>query len=355
MCSIGPSTRRVSQPRPRSFCYNQHYFSSSYRRRTQLAPVLAGGAGGDSGNRFTAAVGQSPGDGGFQKGRWKLIFLIAAGAVASVVNDSLYKPGQRAAAGQVSIVIPALNEEKCIKQVVSEALNLQPRPAEVIVVDGGSSDRTIELAAAAGANVISSARGRANQMNAGAKVAKGDILAFLHADTHPPPDLVSILRHELSRPTTVLLGFRPTIQGEKRTLWFFSIHNMLKSYYLPMIMRPLSYVRGLRVLFGDQLLCCRKADFNSVGGFDESLPIMEDADLCIRLHNAGPASALHHTRGRVKQVLNRTVVTSGRRLEAWGELYGTWVHFVIGLCWYIEKDPHKLKQLYHSMYTDKFR
>ena len=70
-------------------------------------------------------------------------------------------------------------------------------------------------------------------------------------------------------------------------LRFFSANNTLKSYYGPLLLRPLSFLRGLRCLFGDQTMFCRAADFRRVGGFDGRLPIMEDADLCIRLHMAG--------------------------------------------------------------------
>ncbi len=149
--------------------------------------------------------------------------------------------------------------------------------------------------------------------------------------------------------------------------------------------------RGARLLFGDQTLFCRKRDFEHVGGFDERLLIMEDADLCIRLHEAGPVGDLaqapcpglphtarqqghrdqsnipaaagahsanvptHRCRGRVKLVWWPVAETSGRRLAAWGNLKATWIHFQLGLRWYLGASPKQLQELYHRMYTDSFR
>ena len=66
-----------------------------------------------------------------------------------------------------------------------------------------------------------------------------------------------------------------------------SLHNVLKTYYTPLFVKPLSFARGLRCLFGDQAMFADAACFRSVSGFDEALPIMEDADLCLRLHESG--------------------------------------------------------------------
>ena len=138
---------------------------------------------------------------------------------------------------------------------------------------------------------------------------------------------------------------------------------------------------------------CSKADFLHAGGFDESLPIMEDADLCIRMHEAGPAAASHPAtaqpeelqpaintsdahgilegpasqtnmqrssrgkrgRGRIRLVWWPTAETSGRRLAAWGNLKATWIHFQLGLRWYLGASPEQLQHLYRSMYTDAYR
>lgn len=106
---------------------------------------------------------------------------------------------------------------------------------------------------------------------------------------------------------------------------------------------------------GDQVLCCRRADFNALGGF-APLCIMEDADLCVRAHEAGPSPACalgYWGRGRIRQ-LEPPVHTSGRRLEAWGNVYGTYVHFRISVAWYLGASPERLRQLYDRLYTDLF-
>ncbi len=149
---------------------------------------------------------------------------------------------------------------------------------------------------------------------------------------------------------------------------------------------------------------CRKSDFLHVGGFDECLPIMEDADLCIRMHEAGPVSlnvptaasapteslAFHQEdrsarttatdnsgylnapsslpagqektrqkqrrcRGTIHLVWKPTAATSGRRLAAWGNLKATWIHFQLGLRWYMGASPEQMQELYRAMYTDAFR
>ncbi|WIA14272.1 hypothetical protein OEZ85_002806 [Tetradesmus obliquus] len=189
-----------------------------------------------------------------------------------------------------AIIIPVLNEAGGIVATLQQLRQLQPQPAEIIVVDGGSSDNTVQLARRSGlaTRVLRSGRGRAVQMNAGAEAAAADMLCFLHADTQPPKDLVAVMRRELADPQKVLAGFVPSIEVPRRRLWLLSAHNFASSYYAPLLFRPLSYLRGLRALFGDQTLFCRARDFRAVGGFDPRLSIMEDTDLCVRMHMAGP-------------------------------------------------------------------
>ncbi|WIA34447.1 hypothetical protein OEZ86_012780 [Tetradesmus obliquus] len=200
-----------------------------------------------------------------------------------------------------AIIIPVLNEAGGIVATLQQLRQLQPQPAEIIVVDGGSSDNTVQLARRSGlaTRVMRSGRGRAVQMNAGAEAAAADMLCFLHADTQPPKDLVAVMRRELADPQKVLAGFVPSIEVPGRRLWLLSAHNFASSYYAPLLFRPLSYLRGLRALFGDQTLFCRARDFRAVGGFDPRLSIMEDTDLCVRMHMAGPRQQQQQQRRHV--------------------------------------------------------
>ncbi|EFN56074.1 hypothetical protein CHLNCDRAFT_145574 [Chlorella variabilis] len=255
----------------------------------------------------------------------------------------------------VSIIVPTLNEEAGLARTLRCLQHgLQPAAAEVIVVDGGSSDRTVQVARRCGARVVQAGRGRARQMNAGAAAASGDIFVFAHADTTPPRTLVEVVRRTLARPAIVLGAFRPVIEYEGQPLRFFSANNTMKTYYGPLLLRPLSFLRGLRCLFGDQTLFCRADDFRRVGGYDSRLPIMEDADLCMRMHMAGPADRPGR-RGQVLQVNSVPNRTSGRRLASWGSLHATVVHVAIGMSWYCGATPEQLRGIYNRMYTDAFR
>lgn len=122
------------------------------------------------------------------------------------------------------------------------------------------------------------------------------------------------------------------------------------------------FLRGIRCLFGDQTLFCRAADFKAVGGFRNDLPIMEDVDLCIKMHEAGPgmktqaaADGLIRKGGRVTMVMSPVNTTSGRRLSDWGAIHATYVHFYIALRWYFGATSEQMYQIYHQMYTDTYR
>ena len=75
--------------------------------------------------------------------------------------------------------------------------------------------------------------------------------------------------------------------NSETTRWGISLHNYLKTFYAPLIFRPHLFFKGLRILFGDQVIFCRRTDFWKVGGFDTNQPIMEDADLCLKLIKYG--------------------------------------------------------------------
>ena len=184
----------------------------------------------------------------------------------------------------VTIIIPALNEERVISRTLASLRALDPPPAQILVSVGPSTDATARLARAAGATVIAGAKGRAVQMDdAAAAAAKasskapagGGALVFVHADTTVPADLVALVRGALADEVCVGGGFVSIIASAQRTFWGMSLHNVAKTFYLPLIFRPWAYPSGLRVLFGDQVIFCRAADYRAAGGFNRSLPIME--------------------------------------------------------------------------------
>lgn len=240
---------------------------------------------------------------------------------------------------QVSIVIPTLNEANHIERTLRQLALLEPPPIEVLVVDGGSQDETVTLAQRAGMQVLMcDRRGRSVQMNHGAKSAIGDVVCFLHADTSVPDDLVTIIDRVLADPTVVGGGFVSLMAGTQTTRWGISLHNYLKTYYAPLLFRPHLFFRGLRLLFGDQVMFCRRADFWECGGFDETLPIMEDGDLCLRLVQ----------KGRLRQV-NRVVQSSDRRVAHWGAWKATGIYLYIGILWGIGVSADYLKKFYEDI------
>ena len=240
---------------------------------------------------------------------------------------------------RVSIVIPTLNEANSLGETLRLLTVLDPAPAEVLVVDGGSQDETVSIAQAAGVTVLKCDRpGRSVQMNQGAKSATGDLLCFLHADTWVPSDLIAVIGQTLDEQTIACGGFISLMIGTKTTRWGISLHNYLKTYYAPLLFRPHLFFRGLRLLFGDQVMFCRRVDFWDCGGFNERLPIMEDGDLCLRLVQ----------KGRICQV-NRVVQSSDRRVAHWGTWKAVAIYLYIGCLWGVGVSADYLKQFYEDI------
>jgi len=189
-------------------------------------------------------------------------------------------------AQRLSVVVPALNEASGIRAALEALAPLRARGHEVIVVDGGSSDDTVRIAQGLADKVIHAPRGRALQMNAGARAASGDVLLFLHADTRLPPGAETLVF------SSVWGRFDVEIDGR---------HPLLKVVACGMNLR--SRLTGIAT--GDQAMFVRRDAFP---GFPE-IPLMEDIALSRLLkRRAAPAC------------LRATVLTSGRRWESRGVL-----------------------------------
>ncbi|MEH2002669.1 MAG: TIGR04283 family arsenosugar biosynthesis glycosyltransferase [Nostoc sp.] len=248
---------------------------------------------------------------------------------------------------QVSIIIPTLNEATNLGQTLRQLTLLNPPPDEVIVVDGGSQDQTVTVAKRIFESfnqtlnvqfLLSQQPGRSLQMNYGASVATGDIICFLHADTWVPDDLITVINKTLAEPTIACGGFISLMSGSQTTRWGISLHNYLKTYYAPLLFKPHLFFRGLRLLFGDQVMFCRRIDFWDCGGFDQALPIMEDGDFCLKLVK----------KGRI-YLVNRIVHSSDRRVAKWGSFKATAIYLYIGLLWGIGVNANYLKQFYEDI------
>lgn len=221
-----------------------------------------------------------------------------------------------------TVLVPMLNEEKALPQVIAHLAALDPQPHEILAVDGGSEDGSALLAKEAGWRVITAPRGRGSQINAGVKAARGTQVVVLHADTIPPSDFIAVIDETLADPKIALAGFTPIIRGPEKTRWGTTAHNWAKTWYAPLLARPHLFFKGVRLLFGDHAMFFRRGDFLAVGGCDPEAKVMEEADLCIAMV----------AKGRVK-LIRRTVQTSDRRVAEWGPLKANWIYMKVGIMW----------------------
>jgi rSAM/selenodomain-associated transferase 2 len=228
-------------------------------------------------------------------------------------------------AAKISIVIPALNEAGSIEKVLA-GIHALPN-VEVILVDGGSSDDTVSISQGWGVKVISSARGRARQMNVGAKAATGEILLFLHADTVLPLGFETMVRSTL----------QPPLEGEPPApvagAFSLQIDDPLPS--LRWIERLVAWRSQWRQMpYGDQAMFLTAATFQELGGFVE-MPIMEDFELIRRLQCLG----------RI-ETLAAPVVTSARRWLQRGVWQTTFINQAIVLGYLVGVSPARLATWY---------
>ena len=222
----------------------------------------------------------------------------------------------------VSIVIPMLNEGEALPRLVRALAALDPRPLEIIAVDGGSEDASVALAEAAGWRVVKAPKGRSIQINAGVDAAAGEVVCILHADTLLPDDGVAVMLRAMADPKIALAGFTPLICGPDKVRWGTSFHNWIKTWYAPLFLKTVWFFQGMRLLFGDHAMFFRRADFLKVGGCDPNEHVMEEADLCYKFTRVG----------RIR-LINRVVITSDRRVAAWGPWRANWIYFKVGFLW----------------------
>ena len=205
---------------------------------------------------------------------------------------------------KISIVIPAFNEEKYITGVF-EGLKAQSfRNFEVIVVDGGSTDKTRKIARKNGGRVIDERKGSiGGARNEGAKLARGDLIMFTNSDTRASRDVLNTYV-ELFKDKNVVAASGPLVPLEKTT-WFMKFCYHFASVDLA----KMSFATGKPAISGSNFMV-RKSAFRQCGGFDESLITYEDLDLAHRLSKMG----------QVRYVRSAVVATSIRRIVKWGYL-----------------------------------
>jgi rSAM/selenodomain-associated transferase 2 len=225
------------------------------------------------------------------------------------------------AMSKLSIIMPVLDEGEGIAEMLDGLADLRALGVEVIVVDGGSRDATIQRARLRADGVISAPRGRALQMNAGAARASGDVLLFLHADTRLPADADHVVLNGLERSGRAWGRFDVRIEAG---------HPLLPVVAWLMGMR--SRITGIAT--GDQAIFVRRDAFHAAGGFP-AIPLMEDIALCKRLRRM--------TR---PLCLRERVVTSGRRWERNGVLFTIFLMWRLRLAFFLGADPKGLAHRY---------
>ena len=222
---------------------------------------------------------------------------------------------------RLSIIIPALNEADNIQPTLDRLQPLRSRGHEVILVDGGSSDDTVNLARPQVDRILSSEPGRARQMNVGASQAKGEILWFLHADTLIPELADQIIDAAINNRLLAWGRFDVRLSG--RDVRFRLIEWM---------MNRRSRLSGIAT--GDQGIFVTRSLFEKINGFTEQ-PLMEDIEISRRL--------MRHARPRcIKQKL----ITSSRRWEARGIWRTVLLMWRLRLRYALGGDPHELARLY---------
>jgi len=228
-----------------------------------------------------------------------------------------------AARPPLSIVVPCLDEAEGIAAALDALAPLRRRGAEVIVVDGGSSDGTVARAEGRADLVLAGPRGRAAQMNAGAARARGEVLLFLHADTRLPQDADALIREGLAGSALAWGRFDVAISGR---------HALFPLIAAAMNARS----RWTGIATGDQAIFVGRELFERAGGFPP-IALMEDVALSASLRRHGPPLCI-----------TQRVSTSGRRWEKHGVVRTVLLMWRLRLAYALGADPDKLAVRYVS-------
>jgi len=223
----------------------------------------------------------------------------------------------------ISIVIPVLDEAANLERLLPDLLARHPG-AELIVVDGGSRDASPDVVARhPGVGLLSAERGRARQMNAGARGAVGDQLLFLHADTRLPDGALAAVKRALADPGVVGGRFDVGFDGARPILkvvaWFMNTRSRLTG-----------------ICTGDQAIFVRRSVFEALGGYPD-IPLMEDVELSKRLKR----------RGRL-EALRLRVTTSARKWERDGPIRTILLMWTLRILYFCGAAPARLHRWYYG-------
>jgi rSAM/selenodomain-associated transferase 2 len=222
-----------------------------------------------------------------------------------------------------SVIIPVLHESESINTLIKNLSEIPtPSTIELIVVDGSELQDTINAIHATNVICLVSAEGRARQMNAGASVAHGDVLVFLHADTIVPSNAFSCMEASLTDKQVVGGAFDLGIRSNR---FIFKVIGKIAS------LRS----RFTRIPYGDQTIFIRKAYFHAIGGYRE-IPLMEDVELMQRIKRRGDTIC----------ILSEKVSTAPRRWEREGIIYCTLRNWFVIMLYVLGVSPQRLVNFY---------
>jgi rSAM/selenodomain-associated transferase 2 len=219
----------------------------------------------------------------------------------------------------ISIIIPTLNEAKNIRNTCDKVRQIG-HTGELIIVDGGSTDHTPQLASPY-SHVITSQRGRAIQMNTGAKLASGEILWFLHADCIPHSQSIEAIQTAMNNNSIVGGAFSYSLDASGM---IYRLSELLSNYKN----------RIFRLFYGEMGIFVRKTVFERLGGYRE-IPIMEDIDLCLQLKKTGAVV-----------ILRQNILVSTRRWKTEGPVKNITRNWVLQIGWRLGISPQYLTKFY---------
>jgi rSAM/selenodomain-associated transferase 2 len=226
---------------------------------------------------------------------------------------------------KISIIIPVLNEAANIGAAIA---SIQALATEIIVVDGGSTDDTRNIAEGLGAIALASPPGRSLQMNAGAKIATGEILLFLHGDSRLPEGFDRLVRETLEA-GAIAGAFTLRIDAPQPQFRWIEWGVKLRS-------------RWFQMPYGDQGIFLHQKAFWEIGGFPE-LPIMEDFEFMRRLQKLG---TLAQPRPKRIVIVDKPIATSARRWLQKGIWQTTLINQLMIAGYLLGIDPQRLLKFY---------